>query len=260
MIKWPWKSVNKAPDGGQPWKQALDIPLLSTLSTAESQDLCQLAERFLRQKRLVPLQGLVLDPLSCCRLALLFCLPIMRLGFDWLDGFHDVLIYPSPFVVDDEWQDEFGLVHRERTVHAGQSWQQGPIVINWLDVEDSFDRSGYNLVIHEVAHKLDARGSGYANGIPAIALRDVPGWEGDLHAAAKLIQPEFNQQGEDVSSIDPYAASDPAECFAVLSEYFFSAPELLVHRFPALYQRFCQFYHQDPWQRLQQHNNGSTVH
>ncbi|MCK8282635.1 zinc-dependent peptidase, partial [Erwinia amylovora] len=82
---------------------------------------------------------------------------LLRLVFDLLDGFHDVLFYPSPFVVDDEWHDELGLVHRERKVHAGQSCQQVPIVINWLDLEDYFDRSGYNMVIHDVAHKLDAR-------------------------------------------------------------------------------------------------------
>ncbi|KSB85892.1 hypothetical protein LFZ31_24600 [Salmonella enterica subsp. enterica serovar Newport str. S09097] len=31
---------------------------------------------------------------------------------------------------------------------------------------------------------------------------------------------------------------------------FFSAPELFAPRFPALWQRFCQFYRQDPSQRL----------
>ncbi len=52
-----------------------------------------------------------------------------------------------------------------------------------------------------------------------------------------------------------YAASDPAECFAVLSEYFFSAPELFAPRFPSLWQRFCQFYQQDPLQRLHRTND-----
>lgn len=259
MIKWPWKSQNDALDAGLPWQQALDIPLLSSLSAAESQELRQLAARFLRQKSLIPLQELQLDRLHRCRLALLFCLPVLHLGYEWLDGFHEILIYPAPFVVDDEWQDEFGLVHRERMVQAGQSWQQGPIVLNWLDIQDSFDRSGYNLVIHEVAHKLDARGSGEANGVPPVALREVAGWERDLHAAMIQIGDESDIVGEAAASIDPYAASDPAECFAVLSEYFFSAPELFIARFPALYQRFCRFYRQDPWQRLQHDNAISTV-
>jgi Mlc titration factor MtfA (ptsG expression regulator) len=38
-----------------------------------------------------------------------------------------VLIYPAPFVVDDEWEDGIGLVHSQRLVQSGQSWQQGPL-------------------------------------------------------------------------------------------------------------------------------------
>lgn len=78
---------------------------------------------------------------------------MLELGIEWLDGFHEVLIYPAPFIVDDEWEDDIGLVHNQRVVQSGQSWQQGPVVLNWLDIQDSFDASGFNLVVHEVAHK-----------------------------------------------------------------------------------------------------------
>ncbi|WP_420054960.1 zinc-dependent peptidase [Escherichia coli] len=54
-----------------------------------------------------------LDSLRSCRIALLFCLPVLELGLEWLDGFHEVLIYPAPFVVDDEWEDDIGLVHNQ---------------------------------------------------------------------------------------------------------------------------------------------------
>lgn len=149
-----------------------------------------------------------------------------------------MLIYPAPFVVDDEWEDDIGLVHSQRVVQSGQSWQQGPIILNWLDIQDSFDASGFNLIIHEVAHKLDMRNGDRASGIPFIPLRDVAGWEHDLHSAMNNIQDEIDLVGESAASIDAYAATDPAECFAVLSEYFFSAPELFAPRFPALWQRF----------------------
>ncbi|MNF15466.1 Protein MtfA [compost metagenome] len=67
--------------------------------------------------------------------------------------------------------------------------------------------------------------------------------------------------GEEAASMDAYAATDPAECFAVLSEYFFSAPELLANRFPVMYQHFSRFYKQDPLARLQrlQAENGAEV-
>ncbi|AIR06994.1 MULTISPECIES: DgsA anti-repressor MtfA [Cedecea] len=265
MIKWPWKASDSSPDPALPWEQALAIPVLASLSETEQQKLVSLAERFLQQKRLVPLQGFELDELKSTRIALLFCLPVLELGIEWLDGFHEVLLYPAPFIVDDEWQDDFGLVHSQRVVQSGQSWQQGPIVLNWLDVQDSFDASGFNLIVHEVAHKLDSRNGDRASGVPLIALRDVAGWEHDLHAAMDSIQDEIDMVGENAASIDAYAATDPAECFAVLSEYFFSAPQLFTPRFASLYQRFCQFYGQDPIQRLVERENspgiaGNTVH
>lgn len=164
----------------------------------------------MQQKRLVALQGLELTPLQSARIALLFCLPVLELGIEWLDGFHEVLIYPAPFVVDDEWEDDIGLVHSQRIVQSGQSWQQGPIVLNWLDIQDSFDASGFNLIIHEVAHKLDTRNGDRASGVPFIPLREVAGWEHDLHAAMNNIQDEIDLVGESAASIDAYAATDLA--------------------------------------------------
>ena len=258
MIKWPWQERNSAPTKTRLWQQALAIPLLASLSEAEQQKLVLLAQRFLQQKRLVPLQNFPLDELKSARIALLFCLPVMELGIEWLDGFYEVLIYPQPFAVDDEWEDDFGLVHQQQSVHSGQSWQQGPIILNWLDIRDSFDASGFNLIIHEVAHKLDMRNGGYASGVPLTHLRDIANWEQDLHAAMCQIQDEIDLVGEEASSIDAYAATDPAECFAVLSEYFFSAPQLFTPRFASLYQRFCKFYQQDPLQRLLTSSNTAS--
>ncbi|WP_434669648.1 DgsA anti-repressor MtfA [Klebsiella sp. B345] len=252
MFKWPWKVDEESGNAKIPWEQALAIPVLANLSAQEQRELVQLAARFLQQKRLVPLQGLELESVHTARIAMLFCLPVLQLGIEWLDGFHEVLIYPAPFVVDDEWEDDIGLVHNQRVVQSGQSWQQGPIVLNWLDIQDSFDASGFNLIVHEVAHKLDTRNGDRASGVPLIPLREVAGWEHDLHAAMNNIQDEIDLVGESAASIDAYAATDPAECFAVLSEYFFSAPELFAPRFPALWQRFCHFYRQDPLQRLRE--------
>lgn len=250
MIKWPWKTIQPQITDAYPWDQAMHIPVLSTLSPEDGGKLVVMADKFLRQKRLIPLQGMELSPLRQARIALLFCLPVLELGIESLDGFYEVLIYPAPFVVDDEWQDDIGLVHTQRVVQSGQSWQQGPIVLNWLDIQDSFDASGFNLVVHEVAHKLDMRNGAQASGIPLLPFSEIAGWEHDLHGAMANIQDEIDLVGESAVSIDAYAATDPAECFAVLSEYFFSAPTLFAPRFPSLWQRFCTFYGQDPVLRL----------
>jgi hypothetical protein len=58
-----------------------------------------------------------------------------------------------------------------------------------------------------VAHKLDTRNGDRASGVPFIPLREVAGWEHDLHAAMNNIQDEI-LVGESAASIDAYAATD----------------------------------------------------
>ena len=252
MIKWPWNAGANTPLANYPWEEALAIPLLSTLTPRELQKLTLIASKFLQLKRIVPLQDLYITPLIEARIALLFSLPVLELSIDWLDGFHEILLYPEPFIYHEEWQDDIGLVHAGPMVQAGQCPAQGPVILNLMDVKDSFDLSGYNLIIHETAHKLDMRNAGVASGVPPIALKDVAQWEHDLHAAMASIQDEIDVVGEGATSLDAYAASEPAECFAVLSEYFFSAPELLAERFPEMYAHFKSFYRQDPLERQRQ--------
>jgi len=49
--------------------------------------------------------------------------------------------------------------------------------------------------------------------------------------------------------IDPYAAENPAEFFAVLSEAFFDSPTIIQQHFTAVYQQLVLFYRQDPARR-----------
>ncbi len=150
---------------------------------------------------------------------MLFCLPVLELGIEWLDGFHEVLIYPAPFIVDDEWEDDIGLVHNQRVVQSGQSWQQGPVVLNWLDIQDSLMRQALTLWCMKWRIS-DTRNGDRASGVPLIPLREVAGWEHDLHAAMNNIQDEIDLVGESAASIDAYAATDPQN--ALLSSEYFS--------------------------------------
>ncbi len=127
MFKWPWKVDEESGNAEMPWEHALAIPVLANLSAQEQQELVQMAARFLQQKRLVALQGLELTPLQNARIALLFCLPVLELGIEWLDGFHEVLIYPAPFVLMMNgktilvWSTINGLSSPARAGNKGQS-------------------------------------------------------------------------------------------------------------------------------------------
>lgn len=71
MFKWPRKQMMSPATQRCP-EQALAIPVLAHLSSAEQHKLTQMAARFLQQKRLVALQGLELTPLHQARIAMLF--------------------------------------------------------------------------------------------------------------------------------------------------------------------------------------------
>ncbi|MOA34495.1 Protein MtfA [compost metagenome] len=105
-------------------------------------------------------------------------------------------------------------------------------------------------MIHELAHKLDMLNGG-ANGQPPLHP-DMRGdaWASAMQAAYDRLNAELDRDPDAATAIDPYAAENPAEFFAVASEYFFSAPDLLQDAFPAVYAQLGQFYRQDPRQRL----------
>ena len=50
--------------------------------------------------------------------------------------------------------------------------------------------------------------------------------------------------------LDRYGAQSEAEFFAVATECFFERPHAMQHRHPRLYQVLCEFYRQNPIERI----------
>ncbi len=80
-------------------------------------------------------------------------------------------------------------------------------------------------MIHEFAHKLDEL-TGAPNGLPPLH-RDmsVAAWSQAMSAAYETFNDRLDR-GEE-PPFDDYAGTDPAEFFAVVSELFFTAPDVL---------------------------------
>src|SRR5690606_17894443 len=75
-------------------------------------------------------------------------------------------------------------------------------------------------------------------------------WASAMQRAYDALNETLDADPEAQTPIDPYAAENPAEFFAVTSEYFFSAPDLLHEAFPDVYAQLAAFYRQDPLRRL----------
>jgi Mlc titration factor MtfA (ptsG expression regulator) len=224
------------------------LPLLEGLSDGEGRRLRELAVLFLAEKTLEPAQGLAIEPWMAQELALQAALPVLGLGPDWYHGWFSVVLYPNTFFSEHELEDETGVVHRVREERSGEAWELGPLVLSWADVEAGTRPDGFNVVIHELAHKLDAL-NGAVNGMPPLHRHMHPGaWSRAFQAAFDDLTGRVDAGEETV--IDPYATESPAEFFAVVSEAFFEVPRDLRDEYPEVYGQLREFYRQDPLARL----------
>jgi Mlc titration factor MtfA (ptsG expression regulator) len=228
------------------WEATLaDIPSLAGLDASARQRLHDLALVFLHEKSLEPAAGFSLDEAQCLRIAALACRPVLELGIDWYAGFKSVIVYPGEFLVRGrEHEDEFGIVHQGDDVLSGESWENGPVVLAWQDVLASGQGEAFDVVAHEFAHKLDCT-DGAMNGLPALH-RDMPVevWIAAFQIAFDDLI-ECLDRGEE-TWLDPYAAEDPSEFFAVCTEMFFDVPEELNAEYPAVFAQLAAFFRQDP--------------
>ena len=62
----------------------------------------------------------------------------------------------------------------------------------------------------------------------------------------QLIHQEIRNILSNRSDIDPYGATNEAEFFAVVSEYFFERPDLLEEKHPELYKLLSEVFNQQP--------------
>ncbi len=246
------KALAAQPVANALWQGITHLPLLRGLNTDELALLRQQVTWFLHDRVFTPANGAQLDDEQRLTIAVQCCLPLLNLGFDCLDDWREVIVYPGEFVSRNRTYESvgeyLGVVHESDDILAGQARTDGPLLLSWLDSAESPWLDGWNVPIHEIAHKLDMR-SGDANGCPPLhAGMDYQVWK----EAFSLAFADLKRQDEEdeFGPIDYYAAENPAECFAVLSEYFFELPHLLHDTYPGVYRQLQLFYRQDPKVRL----------
>lgn len=232
------------------WDAAIAaLPLLQGLDATERGRLCELASTFLRKKTLEPVGGLQLTTQMRLELALQACLPILELGLEYYRNWYSVVIYPAGFVAEHEYVAEDGTVHIAHGELAGEAWEQGPVILSWDDICSGTELDGFNVIIHEFAHKLDML-QGSVNGLPPLHRNmSAAAWSEAFSRAYEDFCARVDAETETLP-IDDYAAESPAEFFAVLSEAFFELPDTLHRLYPEVYWQLALFYRQDPHSRL----------
>ena len=221
------------------------LAILHRLTSVEKAHLRELTTLFLHEKHFIGVELEFTEEMRVT-IAVQACLPILHIGISLLSGWTDIVVYPDAFYVNREQVDECGVVHPQSRLLSGEAWSRGPIVLSWADIERDIADShrGHNVIIHEIAHKLDML-DGSSNGIPPLHVTmSIPDWTAAFSKAYAALQ---RVEHHEHSHVNPYAASSPAEFFAVFSEYFFTKPDVLVLHYPTVYRQLEQYYRQSPF-------------
>ena len=250
LLGWPaWVARRRAGLRGQAfpaaWRRILRqrVPAVARLPADLQRQIKQHILVFLAEKPFIGCAGQAISDEVRVVIAAQACLLLLgQARPDYYPRLQQVLVYPGAFVVNTVQPQAGGVVHAQRQALAGQSWARGQVVLGWAEVlagaADPAD--GRNVVVHEFAHQID-QDKGLADGQP---WRPTPGqrrrWASALGDAFARLQHSPS------ALIGDYAATDPAEFFAVASELFFEQPQALAAEVPAVYRELALLYQLNP--------------
>ena len=258
------------------WADTLaQLPFLGYLSPDDRQRLQSLTGQLLDRKPFSGAAGLALSDEMAVLIAAQAALLVLNLRMELYDDLSAVIVTPDAFPIRQQFVDEAGVVHEWEEMLAGEAVDLGgAVLLSWPDIapaDPAQGRVAHNIVIHEFAHKIDM-GRGGANGYPPFlaglhARESFSDWPQAFGAAYEDFCERVDRLEDALPDhfdpddpahadrydmlaaslpLDPYAASDPAEFFAVASEAFFVSPAALSDAYPRVFQLLAAYYRQNP--------------
>lgn len=230
------------------WRRILKrrVPVFRRLPVDLQLQLKKHMQVFLAEKPFIGCAGLQVTDEMRVTIAAQACLLLLNHPRpDYFPNLRQVLVYPGAFAVSRVHSDG-AVVQDQRQVLAGESWQQGQVILSWQDALEgaAVADDGRNVVIHEFAHQID-QANGPANGAPLLpTTRDRRRWSRVWNEAFAELQAQA-ARGEP-SLFSDYGATSPAEFFAVASEVFFEQPQQMAWEAPELYRELARFYRVNP--------------
>ncbi len=213
------------------------VPFYQQLNKNKKTEFEERAAHFLTQVKITGVKTVVED-LDKVLVAASAIIPIFNFPGWQYPNLNEVLLYPDSFDHEFEQQGEdrniLGMVGSGALNHV--------MILSQFELRQAFlnETGKNNTAIHEFVHLVD-KTDGEIDGIPESLLHKqyIKPW-------LQLMQEKIKEIIDDQSDINPYGATNEAEFFAVVSEYFFERPELLKDKHPELYELLLKIFHPAP--------------
>jgi len=223
-----------------------NVPIYRQLPAADQKELQRHILIFIGEKLFEGCGGLPITDEIKVTIAAQACILLLHRETDYYPGLSSILVYPRSYIARSTEHLASGVVAEGPDIRLGESWHHGSVVLSWDDVCRSASdiHDGHNVVLHEFAHQLD---SSFAKGNNTPVLKSTS----TFIAWARILQKEYQELRRKVSRdsttlLDKYGAVNPAEFFAVATEYFFEKSNQLQKLHSDLYEELKHFYQQDP--------------
>jgi hypothetical protein len=223
-----------------------NVSLYNRLPSEDKTELRRHMLIFIGEKQFEGCRGLKITDEIKVTIAAQACILLLHRKTDYYPGLSTVLVYPRAFVTRRAEHLPGGVVSEEPRELLGESWRRGPVILSWDDVKhDTADiNDGHNVVFHEFAHQIESSGG---KGDSTIVLKSTSNYI----AWARVLQKDYEKlrcatAQHQPTFLNKYGATNPAEFFAVVTEFFFEKPKELKEIHPELYDELKQFYQQDP--------------
>ncbi len=221
------------------WEAVLqrEVVFFRALNDAEKKRFRRELQVFLGEKRIT---GIKTDVDTTTRVLVGASAIIPIFGFpewEW-DQIREILIYPSRFKEDFQ----FGDSRDHNTLGmVGTGFMNRLMILVKPDLINGFRNPGdkRNVGLHEFAHLVD-KTDGTIDGLPNVGLdrKALGPW-------VELVRRKSEEIRRGDSDIDPYALTNEAEFFAVVTEYFFERPRVMQRKHPELYATLDRVFRQN---------------
>lgn len=232
----------------QQWLDIIEknIPLYNRLPAEDKVELQRHILIFIAEKRFEGCGGLRITDEIKVIIAAQACMLLLHRKTDYYPGLSSILVYPHAFIAHRAERLASGIVAEGSQVLLGESWRRGAVVLSWDDVKHGAAdvHDGQNVVFHEFAHQID---SSSGKGDSSTVLKNTSSYI----AWARVLQKDYERlkiaaEQNRPAFLNKYGAVDPAEFFAVVTEFFFEKSKELKQIHPDLYNELKRFYQQDP--------------
>jgi Mlc titration factor MtfA (ptsG expression regulator) len=231
-----------------PWLAILqrNVPYYRRLTVSEREELRGDIQVFIAEKNFEGCGGLEITEEIKITIAAYACILLLNRQHNYYPRLQSILVYPDAYPAAVRRMAPGNIAIEGHEIRAGESWRNGVVVLSWNHVlrRPSAVPEGRNVAFHEFAHQIDQE-NGFVDGAPGLSTSS------QYAAWARVLGGEFATLSQQMAAdqptlIDKYGATEPAEFFAVVTEYFFEKSQELQQRHPELYEELRRFYHQDP--------------